>query len=234
MIDFQAFQDRWSLTVDRICSDIVSENRDRIVIKKDKLAVRNMKRILDAVFSLSREKGFHAMTLRDLSRVSGMSMGALYSYFSGKDELRSMIQRHGVLYARKIILEQIEPYTNPDQRLEAALRTHLYLSEILRPWFYFSYMEAASLPAKEKRRAMEDERATERIFHDILREGTDAGVFHCPDAGLAAALIKAVLQDWYLKRWKYKRGGTTVETYAAFIVLFILDALRKDRSAGTR
>lgn len=234
MIDFQEFQDRWALTVDQICSQIVSENRDRIAIKKDKVAEKNMKRILDSVFSISRDKGFHAMTLRDLSRESGLSMGALYSYFSGKEDLRSMIQRQGVLQARKIILEQIAQYPNPEERLEAALRTHLYLSEILRPWFYFAYMEAASLPAKEKRKAMEDERATEQIFHDILSEGDAAGLFLCRDVGLAAALIKAMLQDWYLKRWKYKRSGTTVEAYATFVVQFVLNALRADRASGTQ
>jgi len=212
--------------VDQVCSDVVAENSHRIAVKKERVAVKNLRRILEAVFSLSKEKGFHAMTLRDLSRESGLSMGALYSYFAGKEDLRSMILRQGVLYAKKVIQEQIIPYEDPAERLEAALRTHLYLSEVLRPWFYFAYMEAGSLPIKEKRRAMEDERATEEIFHDILAKGDARGVFHCRDVGLTAAAIKALLQDWYLKRWKYKRRGINVEAYAGFVVAFVLDAIR--------
>ena len=93
MLDFEDFQNHWVPSVERICRDIYAKNRQRIAVKKEDVVIKNMTRILDAVFTLSREKGFHAMTLRDLSRKSGLSMGALYSYFSCKEELRSMIQR---------------------------------------------------------------------------------------------------------------------------------------------
>jgi len=88
MLDFEDFQKRWVPSVERICRDIYSENRERIAVKKEDVVVKNMMRILDAVFALSREKGFHAMTLRDLSRKSGLSMGALYSYLSSGSALR--------------------------------------------------------------------------------------------------------------------------------------------------
>lgn len=225
MLDYKDFRARWAPTLEGICRDIFRENRASISVKKEGVAVRNMVRILEAVFALSREKGFQTMTLRDLSSRSGLSMGALYSYFSGKEELRALIQRQGVSYAKRIILEQIDGIEHAADRLEVAVEAHLYLSEILRPWFYFAYMEASSLSPREKRKAMDDELSTERIFHDILQAGSEAGVFHSADPALAAALIKAVLQDWYLKRWKYKRRGVTVEAYARFVVGFVLTSL---------
>ena len=45
---------------------------------------------------------------------------------------------------------------------------------------------------------------------------------------LVAALIKAVLQDWYLKRWKYERKGVSVEAYARFVVEFVLSRLTQE------
>ena len=42
------------------------------------------------------------------------------------------------------------------------------------------------------------------------------------DSRLSAALIKAMLQDWYLKRWKYERRRVTVEQYAASLMDIIL------------
>ncbi len=234
MLDFHDFQKRRAPDLQRICEEIVLENRGSIAVKKDRLAVKNMMRILEAVFEISREKGFHAMTLRELSRTSGLSMGALYSYFSSKEELRSIIHRKGVLFARKIMLEQVAAYEEPAARLTAAIRTHLYLSEILRPWFYFAYMEAAFLPVREKRQAMDDERATERIFRDILEQGEQNGTFRCGDVDLAAAILKAMLQDWYLKRWKYKRKGTSVESYAEFVVRFVLRSIQQGNTEGRR
>ena len=35
---------------------------------------------------------------------------------------------------------------------------------------------------------------------------------------LTGAVIKAMLQDWYLKRWKYARRNVSVEKYAAFVM----------------
>ena len=222
MLPFQEFKRRLAPTVEGICRDLYRENKGMISVKKEKVAVKNMVRILDAVFALNREKGFQTMTLRDLSRKSGLSMGALYSYFPGKEELRSMILRQGVAYTRGVILEQAGACTLPVEKLETAMETHLYLTEVLRPWFYFAYMEASSLSRREKQRAMEDELTTEQIFLDILQEGVASKDFHCRNVELTAALIKAVLQDWYLKRWKYKRRGITVEDYARFVVDFVL------------
>jgi AcrR family transcriptional regulator len=225
VLPFQEFKKRLAPTLENICRDLIQENKGKISVKKETVAVKNMMRILEAVFALTQEKGFQTMSLRDLSRKSGLSMGALYSYFPGKEELRSMILHQGVAYTREVILEQTGACPNPAERLEVAIETHLYLTEVLRPWFYFAYMEASSLSRREKRRAMEDELATEQIFLDILNQGVESGDLHCPDVELVAALIKAVLQDWYLKRWKYKRRGIAVEDYARFVIDFVLSRL---------
>jgi AcrR family transcriptional regulator len=228
MLAYQAFKRKVAPSLENICRDLIKENKGQISVKKEEVALKNMMRILEAVFVLTLEKGFQTMTLRDLSRKSGLSMGALYSYFPGKEALRSMILRQGVAYTREVILEQAATCANPMERLEAAIETHLYLTEVLRPWFYFAYMEASSLSRREKRNAMEDELATEQVFLDILHEGVACGDFRCPDVDLVAALIKAVLQDWYLKRWKYERKGVSVEAYARFVVEFVLSRLTQE------
>jgi len=225
MLPFQEFKKRVAPTLENICRDLIRENKGKISVKKEEVAVKNMARILEAVFALNREKDFQTMSLRDLSRQSGLSMGALYSYFPGKEELRSMILCQGVAYTREVILGQADACSDPIEKLEVAIETHLYLTEVLRPWFYFAYMEASSLSRRQKQRAMEDELTTEQIFRDILNEGVASGDFHCPDVELVAALIKAVLQDWYLKPWKYKKKGIAVEQYARFVIEFVSSRL---------
>ena len=44
-------------------------------------------RILDAAARVFAEKGYHSSTIADVVRESGLSVGAIYTYFSGKDEL---------------------------------------------------------------------------------------------------------------------------------------------------
>jgi AcrR family transcriptional regulator len=44
-------------------------------------------RILAAAARVFADKGYHSSTIADVVRESGLSVGAIYSYFSGKDEL---------------------------------------------------------------------------------------------------------------------------------------------------
>ncbi len=44
-------------------------------------------RILEAAARVFAEKGYHSSTIADVVRESGLSVGAIYTYFSGKDEL---------------------------------------------------------------------------------------------------------------------------------------------------
>ena|SRR6185436_17871693 len=48
-------------------------------------AVRN--RIVAAAVRVFAEKGYHGATMQDVVRESGLSIGAIYTYFKGKDEL---------------------------------------------------------------------------------------------------------------------------------------------------
>jgi AcrR family transcriptional regulator len=44
-------------------------------------------RIVDAALRVFAEKGYHGTTMQDVVRESGLSVGAIYTYFRGKDEL---------------------------------------------------------------------------------------------------------------------------------------------------
>ena len=87
----------------------------------------------------------------------------------------------------------------------------------MRAWFYFSYMEAKSLPAEEKRDAVAIELEIEEIFLRLIEDGIEAKVYRSRNARLVASMIKALLQDWYLKRRKYRDQSVAVDDYAAFV-----------------
>ena len=96
----------------------------------------------------------------------------------------------------------------------------------MQPWFVFAFMEAKSFPAAERRQAIDSEAATETMIAEVLRRGTADGVFSIADIDLVAALIKPLLQEWYVKRAKYRKRGTSIETYIAATTDFIMAAVR--------
>lgn len=220
-LKFETFKRMVSLSMEDFCRELFTDNRESIRIKKEGVAVKNLVKIFHAALSLSNRKGFKAMSLRDLSAESGLSMGALYGYFKGKDELLRMIQQQGRLVVKRVLQGQVDAGEDPRTQLKRVIQAHLYLSEIMQPWFYFSYMEAKNLAKTERRKAIEDELSTEKILVDILKRGRKKGIFRPVQAELSGAVIKAVLQDWYLKRWKYAVRKITVEKYASFVVGFV-------------
>jgi TetR/AcrR family transcriptional regulator, cholesterol catabolism regulator len=231
-MDYAEFRKIFNVYKNDIYHDMLVENRDVIRVKKEHTVVKNLEKIFEATLKISNKKGFQAMTMRNLSKESGLSMGALYAYFSNKDELIEMLRRqHGHIMFR-IFEDQIKPDMDPEAKLNTAIRTHLYLSEAMQPWFYFAYMETKNMSRAKQEKAMVAELASEKIFSDILLEGQVKKEFASHSHELAASLIKAVLQDWYLKRWKYRGRNISVDQYADFVTRVIARIVLKPTENG--
>lgn len=215
--NYEAFRGGLSLSQEDVIRDVFRQNKERISIKKEATAVKNLKRIIESTLRLANSKGFHAMTLRDLCADSGMSMGGLYAYIGNKADLIHLIQSHGFTITRRTLVHYTSQAEGIRDRLFAAIKAHLYLSEQMRAWFYFSYMEAKSLPAQEKRDAIAIELEIEAIFLGVIEEGIKTEVYKAKNARLVSSMIKALLQDWYLKRRKYRDQGVEVDGYAVFV-----------------
>ena len=220
-MDYQQFLETINITREDFCREAFLENRDQIKVKKEATVVKNLQKIFDAVFTISYEKGFQAMSMRDLSREARMSMGALYAYFSSKEELLEIIQRQGRSIVKRAMEYCLDREKDPDKQLRSVIKTHLFLSEIGRPWFYFTFMEAKNLNPKELEEVLVMEGYTEKVLLDILEQGTAKGMFKKKDHHLTASMIKAMQQDWYLKRWKYAKRKVTVDQYADFVIEFV-------------
>jgi hypothetical protein len=69
--------------------------------------------------------------------------------------------------------------------------------------------------------AVASELYTEKLFADILIQGQASGFFLLRDPQLTASVIKAMVQDWYLKRSKYRKRNISVDQYARFVLQFV-------------
>lgn len=228
MTGYAEFRSRIDALKTEICLEIYRSHQDRIKVKKEAVAVTRLAGIFDHALEISNRFGFQAMSVRDLSEATGISMGALYSYIESKDLLLQMILKLGRLAVHRV-LTLPEDLQGAHERLRWLLRTQLYLHDAMQPWFYFSYMESKHFGREERERSIEGELTTERILKSCLEQGREEGVFEVEDTSLCAALIKPILQDWYLKPWKYRRRHIDVETYADHVIDFVEAALRIDR-----
>lgn len=215
---YNEFKKIVNISKEDISGQILEQNRDSIKVKKEKKVIGNLIKIFDATLEICSKKSFQAMSIRDLAAQSGLSRGALYSYFTNKEELLNLIQMQGRQIAYRVLTEQISTTRGPVEQLRMAIKSHIYLSEAMQTWFYFTYIEARNLSKTEQKKAIESELQTEAIFVEIISAGIKDKLFVSDNVVLTASVIKAMLQDWYLKRWKYTQRKVSVDEYAEFVI----------------
>ncbi|MFS2014174.1 TetR/AcrR family transcriptional regulator [Azospirillum sp. CT11-132] len=222
MSSLRDFQARHDLSMEALCARILERHAATIRVKKPAVAIANLARIVETTLTLANRKGFHSTSLRDLTEQSGLSMGALYAYFDSKDTLLMMILGQVVGVVEEVLGRPPDGLANdPAGRLRWLLRTHLFLTETMHPWFVFAYMEAKSFPKEGRDLAVTSEMMTEGMIADALADGVTRGLFAVPEVTMAAALIKPMLQDWYVKRAKHRRRGITPDLYAEQLIAFV-------------
>jgi len=227
----------WAVTfsTEALSERILERHRDALRVQKTRVAVVNLARIIDATLRLSNKQGFHATSLRQIAGLSGLSMGGLYTYFPSKPMLLSMILGEVATTALEVLAQPPDDVSgDAAAHLRWIVTTHIRLSDAMQPWFAFAFMEAKSFPDVERRAAVDMEASTEKIIADVLAAGVATGTFAIAEIGLTAALIKPLLQDWYVKRAKYRRRGTSIEAYIATVTAFIEDALTASHAEPDR
>jgi TetR/AcrR family transcriptional regulator, cholesterol catabolism regulator len=223
----KAFQAEFDFSLKAICTRMLERHRDTIRTQKPHIAIAKLMPIIQTTLTLANRKGFHSMSLRDLATESGLSMGALYTYFDTKDTLLMMILGEVSSAVSEALGSPPEGFAdNPAEHLHWLLETHIYLTEVMQPWFVFAYMEAKAFPKEGREKATKSELSTEKMIADTLADGVESGLFSVVDVEFTASLIKPLLQDWYVKRSKYRRRGISPEQYVQAVTEFVETAIR--------
>jgi len=231
-ISMSAFRQAWELEGTPVWETVFEMHKENMQIKNVNVAISNLENIFNSTFRLTDEKGFQAMSLRDLSRETGISMGGLYAYIGSKNELASVIEavlRHYIL----LVLGSLANHDlDPIAHLKAIIYGETYLNEIMNPWFYFCYMELKGLPREQQEKAMDLELQAQSILVDTFKKGIKLGVFRCDDPEMLAVHTLAMQQEWYLKRWKFKRLKVDADQYASSVLAFVLKALNCEQGVN--
>ncbi|MBL4674065.1 MAG: TetR/AcrR family transcriptional regulator [Arenicella sp.] len=196
-----SFIETFPLQGESLYSIVFKRNSDIVQTQKARFAVVNLEKILTATFAVSATSGFDRMSLRDLSRQTGMSMGSIYSCISKKEDIASMIADI-VRLSSELTRQHAMQSDSIWSKIEQSIRFHLYASTLLQPWYFFLYFETRCLPQEQQRESKKIELDGIKSFEAQIQDGVDAGEFHTNDARMVANTIVVLLEDWYLKPWK--------------------------------
>lgn len=82
-------------------------------------------RILDAATRVFAAKGYHGSTIADIVRESGLSVGAIYTHFSGKDELVRLTCDQVAARGLDELAARLTPATTTAERMAIAIRLYV-------------------------------------------------------------------------------------------------------------
>ena len=86
---------------------------------------RRLAEILDYATEVFAEKGYEGASMRDLSRLSGISLAGLYYYFESKEKLLYFIQQHTFNTIMERLRERLATSNDPETRIRIFVRNHV-------------------------------------------------------------------------------------------------------------
>ncbi len=217
------FCNDFSYQGDALYGLIFERNKDKIKVSKEKFAIKNLKKIFDATFQLSAKIGFQAMSLRDLSTATGLSMGGLYSSISNKEAI-AVIVKDVISVICAEIVEEAREQQDPKLALQILMRGYLYASTLMQPWFYFLYFETKSLPQADQEGSLKIELIQVKELETLISQLTPSANA-CHKSEFVATMALSLIQERYLKHWKYKNAEETIDDYADMCLQLIYRAI---------
>ena len=198
---YAEFLTSFPLKGEKLYTTLFDRHADHIQTQKAKYAVANLEKILNATFEVSAVSGFDRMSLRDLSKRTGMSMGAIYSCIRKKEDIALMVA-DVVRLSSDLTRRHAMQAQSVWSQIEQSIRFHLYASTLLQPWYFFLYFETRSLPEQQQTESKQIELDAIESFKEQIENGIESGEFQNVDSTMLANTIVVLLEDWYLKPWK--------------------------------
>ena len=132
-------------------------------------------RILDAANKVFAEKGYHEATMDDIAKRLGVSKGAIYLYFSSKEDLFEAMVKTAPQAFKEILYSSFGDEANPIQSATQFFDKMLKLSAS-NPGLSFEILSEASRNPSLKRILKQNHEEYERVLTSFLIEGRKRGI----------------------------------------------------------
>jgi AcrR family transcriptional regulator len=164
--------------------------------------IRQLTRVATNV--MERE-GYHGMTMQNLARDAGVSVGLTYQYFKRKEDVLFAVVVDILDAYRQQIPEAMKPYTDPVQRLAAGFEAYCKIVNTKRHGAVLAYRETKTLDRARRDEIKNLELETTMLLAAVVKEGQDSGYFIAGDPILMAYDLIIFAHMWALKHWYFAR-----------------------------
>jgi AcrR family transcriptional regulator len=191
---------------------------DSILPHREKLST-SRRRLFTMALRLFGERGYHAVSVRDITDTLDQQPGAIYAHVSSKQQLLFELVRIGLEEHRDRLREIVlASGDDPEQQIRALVRAHVLVNLEYPELARVIAQEIRSLDDAQKEHALVIRGETERILADLIERGQRLGVFVPTDPFLTGTAIGAMgvrAAEWWSPAASPARE-VVAETYAEF------------------
>ncbi|EME64820.1 TetR/AcrR family transcriptional regulator [Rhodococcus ruber] len=206
----------------------MTTDHDALPVDEAVRAVRTSsrrKQVLDAAVTVMQRTGFHQMSMQALADEAGVSVGLIYKYFGGKEDVLLAT----ILAILDAFRDQLEPAMDavgddPIERLVAGMRRYIEIVDENLDATVLTYRESRTLDAAGRARIKELEVESSAPLRAALDAGIEAGVMNPVDVDLMVFDIMLLAHGWALKHWHF--GAIySLDDYIRLQTRFVLNTL---------
>jgi len=174
------------------------------------------------------QNGFHQMSMQDLATEAKVSVGLIYKYFGGKEDLLLAT----IVRILDVFRDQLAPVMDAAgddvvDQLAAGIRRYMQIVDENLDGVVLTYRESRTLGPPGRTQIKELEIATAAPLRAVIEAGIAQGVFRDVDVDLTVFDIMLLAHGWALKHWHF--GPIyTIDEYIGLQTRQVLNALVAD------
>jgi AcrR family transcriptional regulator len=153
-------------------------------------AAGTLRKVLEAAMELFSERGYHAVTVREIAKAVGIHVSSIYGHIPSKEMLLYQLQligheehwdqvRSAVAAAGPGVVDRVAAY------LRAHVRVHMTYRMLAR----VSNKELYALTGDRRRRIQQIREHSRQLLVDLVEQGCREGVFPPQDPWLLAVML---------------------------------------------
>ena len=135
------------------------------------------------------KKGYFATSISDIAGGSGIRKASIYYHYASKAELLFHILRSTMDDLTTTLKQRLAAAEGIEQQMRAAVRGHVCFHLKRQKENFIANSELRGLTAEHYRTIVNKRDEYELIFQDLIRQGTDEGVFTDADVKILSYAI---------------------------------------------
>ena len=184
-------------------------------------------KILSVAASLIAAGGYTTVTLEDIAAKMKLKKQSLYHYFGSKTEILYQIPYDVVKHMVGNLKQIVELPVDPSEKLQKFIMMHVtefYKQEAKMK--VYAQVVWSELEPKRQRQLRALEKEYEDLFHGILVEGIEAGIFRS-DLDIRVIEFAIIGMITHMAKWYSRTGRLPAEDIAENYIKLVLGGLYK-------